>query len=35
VIYNEYGISSAEAALSRTGEVDIKGGWKVGDPCVY
>jgi DNA ligase-1 len=26
--------ASAEVALSRTGEVDIKGGWKVGAPCV-
>ncbi|KZT02686.1 ATP-dependent DNA ligase [Laetiporus sulphureus 93-53] len=26
---------SAEAALSRTEEVDIKGGWKAGDPVPY
>ncbi|KAH0838289.1 DNA ligase I [Lanmaoa asiatica] len=25
---------NAEEALSRTGEVDIEGGWKVGAPCV-
>jgi hypothetical protein len=25
---------SALAALSRIEEVDIKGGWKTGDPCV-
>ncbi|KIM85179.1 hypothetical protein PILCRDRAFT_351787 [Piloderma croceum F 1598] len=26
---------NAEAALSRTAEVDIKGGWKVGEPVPY
>ncbi|KAI0936388.1 hypothetical protein AcV5_004540 [Taiwanofungus camphoratus] len=33
----EEGVASqnAEAALSRTAEVDIKGGWKVGDPVPY
>ena len=25
---------SAEVALSKIKEVDIKGGWKVGEPCV-
>ncbi|KAJ7293561.1 ATP-dependent DNA ligase [Mycena rebaudengoi] len=28
-------VCSAEAALSRRDEVDIKGGWKVGDPVPY
>ncbi|KAH9950363.1 DNA ligase I [Amylocystis lapponica] len=34
---DEEGVASqnAEAALSRTEEVDIKGGWKVGDPVPY
>lgn len=26
---------SAEAALSKKDDVDVKGGWKVGDPSVY
>jgi DNA ligase 1 len=28
-------VFSAEAALSRKEEVDIEGGWKVGDPYVH
>lgn len=27
-------LASAEEALSRTGEVDIEGGWQVGAPYV-
>jgi hypothetical protein len=27
-------IHSAEEALSRAAEVDVKGGWKIGDPYV-
>jgi DNA ligase-1 len=30
--YSPHGSPSAEAALSRKAEVDIKGGWRVGEP---